>query len=106
MSGLLWVAEQIRAVREASDMQPPPLVRFNPRPAGVIRDGSATDLVLAFLRAHPGRYFTNGQLIDATGRSHAAVSWACIYLRQQGLIDSVADESRNPKYMRYRIRKD
>lgn len=103
---LQWVAEQIRAVREAADMQPPPLVRFNPRPPGVIRDGSTTDLVRQFLQHSPARWFTSEEIIGATGRSHAAVSWALLYLRDQGLIDAFPDTQRNPRFLRYRFKKD
>ena len=40
------------------------------------------------------------------GRSHAAVSWACLYLRDQGLIHAVTDGARNHRWLRYRITKD
>ena len=51
---LAWVAEQIRAVREASGELGPNLIRFNPNPPGMVRPGSATDAVLAHLRAGAG----------------------------------------------------
>lgn len=38
---LAWVAEQIRAVREASGELGPNLIRFNPNPPGMVRPGSA-----------------------------------------------------------------
>jgi len=44
-------------------------------------------------------------LIRATGRTHAAVSFALMYLRDQGLIEAFPDAARNPRYYRYRIKK-
>lgn len=69
---LAWVAEQIRAVREASGELGPNLIRFNPNPPGMVRPGSATDAVLAHLREHSGRFFTEAEITQAIGRSHAA----------------------------------
>lgn len=102
---LIWVAEQIRAAREASDSLGPNLIRFNPNPPGVVRPGSATDAVLAHLRDHPGRWFTESEITKAINRSHAATSWGLLYLSRQQLIESVADAHRNPRYRRYRITK-
>ena len=99
---IAWVASQIQAMK----VDPPNLVRFNPKPPGVIQPGSATDAVLAILREHRGRFFTAGELIEATGRSHAATSWALMYLRAQGLIEAVEDSARNPRFLRYRIVKE
>lgn len=80
--------------------------RYNPRPPGVIRDGSATDSVLRVLTSHPGRFFTACELISRTNRSHAAVSWALLYLRAQGLVLVSGDSARNPRYLRYRVVKE
>lgn len=103
---LAWVAEQIRAVREASGELGPNLIRFNPNPPGMVRPGSATDAVLAHLREHSGRFFTEMEITKAIGRSHAATSWGLLYLSRQGLIESVADSRRNPRYRRYRVQKN
>ena len=98
-----WVARQI----EAYSLQvKQPTVRYNPRPPGVIQPGSASEAVLQVLREQPGRFFTCQQLIEKTGKSHAAVSWACIYLRDQGLVQAVTDGARNPRFLRYRIVKE
>lgn len=99
---LAWVAEQIKTAMDAANARPQ-LIRFNPRPPGVIREGSATDAVLLFLKSNPRRYYTNGQLMEATGKSHAAVSWALLYLRDKGLINSIPDDERNALYLRYCI---
>lgn len=97
-----WIAAQIRAMKADA----PRPVRFNPRPPGVIQPGSASEAVLKVLNEQPGRLYTCQQLIEKTGRSHAAVSWACIYLRDQGLIEAVVDGARNHRWLRYRIAKE
>lgn len=88
----------------AMQLEQPP--RFNPRPAGVIQEGSASAALLAVLKAHPNKFFTHGGLMAVTGRSHAAVSWGLKYLRDQGLVKTINDGSRNPKWFRYRIVKE
>lgn len=74
--------------------------RYNPRPPGVIREGSATAAVLAFLLAHRGKRFAAYQVIHATGCTQKATSWALVYLQQQGLIETSPDP-RNERYLRY-----
>lgn len=101
-----WVADQLRAMRDAAALLPQAVPRFNPRPPGVIRDGSATEVVLAFLYEHPARWFVHHEIMVATGRSRAAVDWALIFLRQHGLVDCVSNSSRNPRYLRYRAAKE
>jgi hypothetical protein len=97
-----WIASQIQSMQ----VDAPNIVRFNPRPPGVIREGSATDAVLAHLRAHPARFFCHHEIVAATGRSKVAVDWALIYLKDQGLIQCVSDAFRNSRYLRYRIVKE
>ena len=98
-----WVARQIEAIIATAAR--PPRMRFNPRPPGVIQPGSTSEAVLQILGASPGRFFTCEQLIQATGRSHAAVSFALMYLRDQGRIEAFPDAARNPRYYRYRIKR-
>lgn len=101
-----WIASQLLRMadgRSAMKLEQP---RYNPRPPGVIREGSATDAVLAFLQAHPMRFFTNGQIIQATGKTDKAVSWALLYLRSQGHIECTPDAGRNERYLRYRTVKE
>ena len=80
--------------------------RHNPRPPGVIREGSASAAVLAFLLSS-GRFHGEASIRFATGRSHSAVSWALLYLRGLGLIVAAPDTRRdgrnaNARYLRYR----
>lgn len=80
--------------------------RHNPRPPGVIREGSASAAVLEFLRKS-GRFHSEASIRFATGRSHSAVSWALLYLRGLGRIIAVPDTRRNARnnnarYLRYR----
>lgn len=75
--------------------------RFNPRPAGVIREGSASDAVLHVLK-ECGGFRTEAQLIWITKRSHSAVSWALIYLIRLGLVESRPDTVRSSRYKKYR----
>lgn len=77
--------------------------RFNPRPPGVIREGSASDAVLKFMRESPGMK-SEAAIRWATGRSHSAVSWALMYLARQGLIESRLDPVRNSRYRKYRLK--
>lgn len=77
-----------------------PKERYNPRPPGVIRDGSATAAVLAFLLAHRGKRFSPYQIIHHLGCTEKAASWAFLFLRRQGLVE-VCPDPRNERYMRY-----
>jgi hypothetical protein len=99
-----WVARQIEAINVTSAR--PPLMRFNPRPPGVIQPGSTSEAVLQILGSSPGRFFTAQQLIQETGRTHAAVSFALLYLRDQGRIEAYPDAARNPRFLRYRIKRE
>lgn len=99
-----WMAGQLMRIaadgRNAMKLEVP---RYNPRPPGVIREGSATDAVLKILQSHPKRYFTCGDLITRTKQTHAAVSWSLIYLRRLGVIETAKDH-RQDNWLRYRIR--
>lgn len=76
---------------------------YNPRPLGVMRPGGASMAVLAFLQTNPKRWFTFNQILIGTGRTSRSVDWACIFLRSTGRVEFSRDESRNPRYLRYRI---
>ena len=97
-----WMTRQM----EAYSLQQTKPARYNPRPPGVIQPGSASDLILRILSESPGRFFTCEQLIKETGRTHAAVSFGLLYLRDQELIEAFPDAARNPRYMRYRIKRE
>lgn len=76
--------------------------RHNPRPPGVIRNGSTTHLVLQLLQGDPGRYFNHAAITWNTKSTGKAVSWALLYLKAQGLIECVGDP-RNERYARYKF---
>lgn len=89
----------VQSLVSAKPEEPTP-ERYNPRPPGVIREGSATAAVLAFLLAHRGKRFAAYQVIHATGCTQKATSWALLYLQRQGLIETTPDP-RNERYLRY-----
>lgn len=108
---MAWIAAQIQAAGQVGDLQSTRMVAaFNPRPAGQAISGSATDAVLAVLRSHPLRWFNHAELMSLINAdreqpfSRVAMDWALIRLRDWSLIDTVPDESRNPRYLRYRIK--
>lgn len=100
-----WVAQHLLSMADGRTAMPMEQPRYNPRPPGVIRDGSATAAVLEFLSQHPRRYFTHCEILSATQRTPKSVDWALIFLRSQGLIVHTADEARNSRYKRYRFNK-
>lgn len=97
MSAVFSMLAQISAATRPTEKR----TKFNPRPAGLIQPGSATEAVLAFLESSPGLK-TEAQIIWATKCSHSAVSWALLRLRAWKRIDAVSDPSRNSRYLRYR----
>lgn len=105
MSAARWTAQQLELAADGRRAMPLKNPRYNPCPAGVIRDGSATAAVLTAMRARPGLWLTHGQLLNLTNKSTKAVCWACLYLQAQGLIESTTDDSRNARYRRYRVAK-
>jgi hypothetical protein len=80
------------------DALPP---RFNPRPRGMICDGSATCRGLTFLRAAPS-WRTRAQIARATRLRHGALCSALALLERNGLIEHVGDPARHSRYYRYR----
>lgn len=100
MSDLLTLMQSI-ASANAYTTEPP--ARFNPRPPGVIREGSSSDQILKFMRSSPGMK-TEAQLRRGTKLGHSAVSWSLMYLLRQGLIEYRPDIARNARYRRYQIK--
>lgn len=96
-----WAVAQIGHLPNAAALQCP---KFNPKPPGVILEGSATGAVLRVLNAHPGRFFTCGELMTLTGRSHSATSWALIRLHKVLGIVETAPDPRQDNYRRYRLK--
>jgi DNA-binding transcriptional ArsR family regulator len=73
----------------------------NHRMPGVPRDYGSSLAVLQYLR-ETGGYRMACEIRAQTQRSRAAVSWALIFLRRVGLIETVPDVVRNSRYLRYR----
>lgn len=96
---------QLRSLEKVVSNATLPAPRFNPRPPGVIREGSASDAVLKILAESPG-FKTEAQLMWITKRSHSAISWACLFLKRHGLIEERPDTTRNSRYLKYRIKKE
>ncbi len=104
MSAAQWMAAQLQRKADGRTAMALEVPRYNPHPAGVIREGSASQAILAYLGAQqPGRFVPSAELIKATGRPHSAVSWSLVYLRGLGLVEVVPDGARNPRYNRYRL---
>ena len=76
---------------------------LQPKPPGVIQQGSATDRVLALLREHDGHWMRCAEIIVRTGCTAKAVSWALVYLSAVQLIERSNSDERNPRYLRYRV---
>ncbi|MBI5259798.1 MAG: hypothetical protein HY855_25080 [Burkholderiales bacterium] len=89
-----WTTRQLHSPLQRLVDQPAP--SRNPRPAGVIRPGSAADAVLELLRRNPDRLFWRHQIIHATGRTRKAVDWALIFLEALKLIVAV-DTGHSPR---------
>lgn len=91
------------AAKAKAEAQRPPWPS-NPFPRG-IREGSATDKILAALNeAHP-RWLEHWELMQITGRSRGAIAWGLKYMQERGLVMSVKS-ARHPRFLRYRVVKD
>lgn len=95
MSIFSWGVQQLVSARP----DPTP-THYNPRPPGVIRNGSVTHAVLLFLDSNRGKWYSAYQVVHAVGCTQKSADWAFIFLREQGLIESCPDQ-RNPRYLRY-----
>ena len=70
---------------------------------GAYRASSVTAEVAAFLRSE--RVFRRRcEIREAVSGSHAAVSWALLFLRAIGAVEVVPDGARNARYYRYRAK--
>lgn len=98
--GISWMAGQL-----GSRAEPQRSRAHNPRPPGVIRPGSGTDVLLRFLQASPKRSYYHSELVLALGRSKGEVDWALVYLKEIELVIAVQAElpGRKP-VMRYQLR--
>lgn len=86
--------------RDAAGHQTPH--KFNPRPQGVIVEGSGSDIVLEFLRSDY-RFKTRAEIVMALRDkiNEHRVEWGLIYLLRNKLIKRVEDPRRNARYGRY-----
>ena len=98
LSPFAWMAAQAqRASAPATPGRPP----FNPRPPGQLVEGSASDIVLRFLRQHRGVSFRYAELLKHTGCTPSALVWACSFLVKQGMIDALPDAMSGRRRFRY-----
>ena len=98
MIDVFCIAHQMSAA-SGNPVAVPPVRRS--RLAGVMRDCGSSKAVLDYLR-EAGGYRMACEIRAQTQRSRAAVSWALIFLRRVGLIETVPDVVRNSRYLRYR----
>lgn len=103
MTSTAWMAQQLGRAADGRKAMPLAVPRYNPCPPGVIRSGSASDKVLAVLRARPGLWLTHAQILVLTSRSTKSVCWALMFLQAQQLVESTSDDSRHSRYRRYRV---
>ena len=93
-----WVASEImRMARHRDPLPESQFCRYNPRPAGVIRPGSASAAVLELLSSRPGQWLYRHQIISITGRTRKSVDWALIYLETSRLIEGTDRAETAPK---------
>jgi hypothetical protein len=98
-----WVARSLANRPGSLNLDSP---RYNPRPPGVIRPGSGTDVVLMIFNKHPKQWFSFSNLEWHTKLSRQKISWALIYLQGRGdIVSSVGDDERSCRYFRYRLAK-
>lgn len=100
----LWAAFAMGQLTGSRQTATPTAPRFNPRPPGVIREGSATHAIVTFLESRPGRYYSESELVRITGKSRSAVTWSLNYLRALGRLESVNQQ--HPLWLRHGIPKD
>lgn len=98
-----WMTTQLERVADGRSAMRLQVPRHSPHNVGVIVKGSATDVVLTLLQERPLAWMTHAQIMVHTRRSTKSVCWACLYLTSRGLVESVPDASRNPRYRRYRL---
>lgn len=86
-----WAATIVQfqqaATAKSRAMGEPTAARYNPRPAGVVRRGSATHQVLQVLADRRGQWLTRERLVWHSGCTRKAIDWALIYLRARRVID-------------------
>lgn len=96
-----WIADQLQRMGAARPYSPQ-IPRYNPRPAGFIRPGCASEIVLAVLVRRSPVFLSLSQILQQSACTKAAADWALRYLESQGHIEFTSDDGRNPRYRRYR----
>lgn len=100
-----WMAGQLTRMADGRSAMPLEIPRYNPRPAGVIREGSASDAVLTFLKtANPQRYYSESEFIVHTKRTRASITWALHYLCGIKVLEASNDGS-HLRHQKYRMAK-
>lgn len=95
-----WIAGQLEGRAEPEKPR-----HCNPRPAGEIRPGSGTDVLLRYLRQHCARWFLHHELVLALGRSKGEIDWALQYLTKLELLRSEEFEQPGRKpVLRYQLK--
>lgn len=97
-----WISEQLQRMG-AARATAPQIPRYNPRTAGLIRPGCASEIVLAVLVYRSPVFLTFAQIQCHLGFSRSAITFALAYLERMGHIESTSDDGRNPRYRRYRV---
>ena len=102
-TGISWLTRSIvELAREQKAHGAARVIRYNPRPAGVMRPGCASEIVLVFLRAQPRTlWLPKWRIVSATGLSIKSADHALRFLIGQGLVKSAPDAQRNSRYLRY-----
>lgn len=88
-------ASAARAKAEAEKPAWPP----NPFPKGP-QPGSATEQIIAALQQVHPCWVEHWELMQATGRSRGAISWALRYMAERGMVRSIRS-AKHPSYLRY-----
>lgn len=98
---MLWLAQHlVRATRSVSGKAKKPST-FNPKPPGSMLAGSATDRLLRCMATAPDAWWSYHELAERV--SGGSFGWSLLALQRRGHIEASANDSRNPKYLRYRI---
>lgn len=97
---LQWVTTEIMRCR-SQVMEP--VSKHNPKPKGVMLEGSSTAIVMRWLKGRPSWVWWSRSSIRAgTGLTRGSVDWALIFLATTGRIDVQAHPGGHPRKTRYR----
>lgn len=101
-TGISWLTRGlVQLAREQKAQGAARVVRYNPRPPGVMQHG-ASEVVLAFLRQQPRTvWLPKWRIVRGTGCTIKAADHALRFLIAQGLVRSAPDAQRNSRYLRY-----